>query len=322
MIDRRQFAATVGMTLFAASRAIAQSGYPNKPITIIVPFAPGGPTDVMARSLGQGLAESMGQPVIVENKPGAGGQLAGSTFIRDAADGYTLLVGDFSMLGLNVGLYKNFSWNPPKDARGVAPLLIMPMVLVVPQSSPYNSVAELLAAAKTKNLNFASQGPGTMGHLLGEMLREATGGNYNHVPYRGTAPAVNDLLAGQVDMLFEGLGAVLQHVRAGKLKCLAVASPERLPQLPDVPTTTEAGLASVKASTWFGLVAPRATPDAIVLKLNEEIKRAMALPSIRTRFGDLGFQFVDMSAPEFDQFMKKEAEHWIGYVRQHNITVE
>lgn len=320
MIDRRQLITGLAATALAG-RSLAQT-FPAKPITLLVPYPPGGPGDLMARSVGEVLAVRLGQPVLVDNRPGGGGQIAGMALVRAPADGYTLMLGDTSTLGINMATYSNFGWNPPSDVRGVAPILVMPMVLLVPAASPYKSVAELVAASKGKDINYASQGAGSAGHLLGEMLRDATTGKFNHVPYKGSAPAMNDLLGGQVDMLFDGVGPALPHLRAGKLRCLAVAGPVHLSQLPGVATMAELGYRGVELSIWFGFVARDRTPDALVQSLSKEVAYAMSQPKIKKRFEDLGFEFLSMPAEPFTKYIRTEADHWGKYVRARTITAD
>lgn len=320
MINRRQLVTGLAATAFAG-RSLAQT-FPAKPLTFLVPYPPGGPGDLMARSVGEVLGERLGQPVLVDNKPGAGGQIVGTALVRAPADGYTLMLGDTSTLGINMVTYSSFGWNPPSDVRGVAPILVMPIVLLVPASSPYQSVAELVAASKSRGINYASQGAGSAGHLLGELLRDAAVGNFNHIPYKGSAPAMNDLLGGQVDMLFDGIGPALPHLRAGKLRCLAVAGPVALPQLTGVPTMAQLGYRGVELSIWFGVVVKARTPDALVQTLNKEVAYAMKQPKVRKRFEDLGFQFLDMPAEQFTKYIRSEAERWGKFVRARRISAD
>ena len=304
-----------------ASFAQAQ-GFPAKPITILVVYPPGGPADLMARSVGEVMQERMGQPVIVESRPGAGGQIAASALLRAPADGYTLLVGDTATLGINKALYTNFSYDPLKDLEAVAPLMLMPMVLYVPKASPFNSFAELIAAAKGKPLNYASQGGGSLGHLLGEMLRADAAVQLNHIPYKGSAPAMQDLIGGQVDLLFDGAGPGLPQVKAGKIKALAVAGPQRLALMPDVPTTAEAGLPGVVMSLWLGVVARAGTPAPVIHRLQEEISYAMSQPKVTKRFADLGFQTLNLSPEAFRSFVRREAEKSAALVRARGIVLD
>lgn len=318
MIDRRTFAAGA---LVLPHWARAQT-YPAKPLTWLVPYPPGGPGDLMGRTVAQALSARLGQPVLVDNRPGAGGQIAGSALVKAEADGHTLMLGDTSTLCVNPAVYKGFSWDPASDARGISPMLVMPMLLLVPRASPFNSLAELVAGARSRELNYASQGAGSTGHLLGELLRDATAGRLTHIPYKGSAPAMNDLLGGQVDLLFDGIAPALPHLKAGKLKVLAVAGPKRLPQLPDVPTTTELGHGSVQMSIWFGAIARRPTPDAIARRLNDEIAQVMTMDTVARRFTDLGFQTLQMSEAEFNAYIASETQRWSKYARAKAITAD
>lgn len=309
--------------LFAIFTGDARAqGYPSKPITILVIYPAGGPADLMARAIGEVMQERMGQPVIVENKPGAGGQIAASVLLRAPADGYSLLIGDTASLGINKAVYANFNYDPIADLEPVAPLMVMPMALYVPKSSPFNTAGDLIAAAKSKTLNYASQGGGSLGHLLGEMFKADAGIQLMHVPYKGSAPAMQDLLGAQVDLLFDGIGPGLPHLSADKIKALAVAGSQRLPLLPTVPTTAEVGLPNVVMSLWLGVVVRSGTPAPIVQKLNEEIAYAMNQPKVTKRFSDLGFQFLNLSRDEFRAFVKSEAEKSIAIVKARGIGIE
>jgi tripartite-type tricarboxylate transporter receptor subunit TctC len=268
------------------------------------------------------MRERLGQPVIVENRPGGGGQIAASAVLRAEPDGHTLLVGDTASLGINKAVYASFSYDPITDLEPVAPLMLMPMVLYVPNSSPFNSTADLVAAAKSKSLSYASQGNGSLGHLLGEMLKADAGIQLVHVPYRGSAPAMQDLIGGQVDLLFDGVGPGLPYVSSEKIRALAVAGPRRLPQLPNVPTTAEVGFPNLVMSLWLGVVVRANTPPAVVQRLNEEIGYAMKQPQVTKRFADLGFQFLNMTQTEFREFVRSEAEKSIALVKARRIVVE
>lgn len=320
MINRRQLVLSVATSALVGP-SLAQA-FPARPLNLLVPYPPGGPGDMMARTVGEVIAERLGQPVLVDNRPGAGGQIAGTALVKAPADGYTVMLGDTSTLGINMATYSRFSWNPPSDVRGIAPLLVMPAVLLVPATSPYHSVAELVAASKAGGINYASQGAGTAGHVLGELLRDVSAGKFNHIPYKGSAPAMNDLLGGQVDMLFEGIGPALPHLRAGKLRCLAIAGPVALPQLAGVPTMAQLGYRGVELSIWFGLVVRAQTPDAQVQILNSAVVHAMTQPSVRKRFEDLGFQFMDMPPEQFTNYLRSEAERWGQFVRVRKIIAE
>jgi tripartite-type tricarboxylate transporter receptor subunit TctC len=324
MLMRGRAIVTALMLLIAVAmpgRAQAQE-FPSRPISILVIYPAGGPADLMARSLAEIMRERLGQTVIVENRPGAGGQIAGTALLRAPADGHTLLIGDTASLGINKAVYANFSYDPLADLEPVAPLMLMPMLLYVPKSSPFNTTADLVAAAKSKSLNYASQGNGSLGHLLGEMLKADAGIQLVHVPYRGSAPAMQDLIGSQVDLLFDGLGPGLPYVNSDNIRALSVAGPQRLPQLPNVPTTAEVGLPNVVMSLWLGVVVRSGTPPPVVQRLYEEIGYAMKQPQVTKRFLDLGFQFLNMTRAEFREFVKSEAAKSIALVKARGIAVE
>jgi tripartite-type tricarboxylate transporter receptor subunit TctC len=325
MMLRRGQGIAAALRLFGAvamAGNVQAQGFPSQPITILVIYPAGGPADLMARSVAEVMRERLGQPVIVENKPGAGGQIAASALLRAPADGYTLLVGDTASLGINKAVYANFSYDPVADLEPVAPLMLMPMVLYVPKSSPFNSTTDLVAAAKSKPLNYASQGSGSLGHLLGEMLKADAGVQLVHIPYKGSAPAMQDLVGSQVDLLFDGVGPGLPYVKSEQIKALSVAGPYQLPQLPNVPTTAEVGLPNVVMSLWLGVVARAGTPAPVVQRLNEEIGYAMKQPKLTKRFADLGLQFLDMTREEFREFVRSEAEKSMALVKARRIVLE
>lgn len=319
---RTILAGLAAMALVHAVPGAHGQDFPQRPLTILVTYPAGGPADLMARAMAEVMSERLGRPVLVDNRPGGGGQVAASALLRAPADGHTMMIGDTSTLGINKAIYPNFSFDPVTDITPVAPLMLMPMALYVPKASPFNSVAELIAGAKTRPLHYASQGSGSLGHLLGEMIRAETGGQFNHVPYKGSAPAMNDLLGAQVDMLFDGIGPGLPYVASGRLKALAVGGSKRLPQLPDVPTTAEVGLPSLNLALWLGVVVRAGTPASIVARLHGEIAHAMAQPRVTRRFSDLGFQFMAMSPEEFGQFVKREAVASEAIVRTRRIVLD
>jgi tripartite-type tricarboxylate transporter receptor subunit TctC len=323
-MDRRQAMLAMGAAsgwLGTGVAARAQD-FPTRTLSILVTYPAGGPADLMARALSEVMGERLGKPVIVDNRPGGGGQVAAAALLRAPADGHTLMIGDTSTLGINKFIYPKFGYDPVADMTAVAPLMLMPMVLYVPKDSPFNSVSDLVAASKHKPLNYASQGSGSLGHLLGEMIRGDSGGQFNHIPYKGSAPAMTDLLGGQVDLLFDGIGPGLPYLSTRKLKALAVASPRRLAELPDVPTTTEAGLPAVVLSLWLGVVVRAGTAAPVVKRLHDEIDHAMTQPRAVKRFTDLGFQFMKMSSGEFAQFIQSESMKSAGIVKARQILLE
>ncbi|OGA01358.1 MAG: hypothetical protein A3H35_08885 [Betaproteobacteria bacterium RIFCSPLOWO2_02_FULL_62_17] len=291
--------ALMGAVLLAAALApaVAQSqAFPARAITLVVPFPPGGVTDPFARFVGPKVTESIGQQILIENKPGAGGQIAADFVKRAPPDGYTLLMGHGGTHAVNSSLYSKLSYDPVKDFAPITLMITTKHMLVVPANSPARSVTELVAHAKTRKLNYASQSVGAGGHLLGEMLKTRTGIDMTHVPYKGSAPALQDMLAGRVDLFFDAPITSGPHVRAGKLRALAMASPRRAPQFPDVPTMAEVGFAGIELDFWFALYAPSATPQAVVTRLNSEFVKAMQSPDVSKRFGDLGLD-VTTSTP-------------------------
>lgn len=321
MFNRRQINASLLAAGAWASGARAQvTG--AKPITILVPYPAGGPGDMLARSLTETMSERLGRPVIVDYKPGGAGTIAAAALLQQPADGNTLLVAEMSVLCTNKLLYSRFKYDPMVDFTAVAPLPQMPVALYVPQNSPIHSIADLVAASRKKPLNYATQGNGSVGHILGQLLATDTGAQVSAIPYRGAVPAMTDLIGGQVDFLFDGIGPGLQYVNTQKLRVIAVAGPRRLPQVPNAPTTAEAGAASVALTIWFGAVVRAGTPPAVVQQLNEEVAVAMAQPKNTSRFGDLGFQFVSQSPAEFQKFMGRESQKWGAFFKQHNIVLD
>jgi tripartite-type tricarboxylate transporter receptor subunit TctC len=293
-------AIAAALCLAAPVQGFAQA-FPTKPITIIVPFPPGGVTDPVARMVGQRMSESIKQPVIIENKPGASGIIAAEQVKRASADGYTVLMGFTGSHAVNPSLYSKLPYDPVKDFQPVTLIISTPHILVVPAESPVKSVADLVALAKTKpgGLTFASQGIGAGGHLLGEMLKAQTKTNLSHVPYKGSAPALQDMLANRVDLFFDAVVTSLPYVREGRLKALAIANKTRSPLLPDVPTMAEAGFPGVEMDQWFGMFVPAGTPQPVVRKLNEEFVRAVRSPDIAKSLADRGLDVVTNTPEEF-----------------------
>lgn len=287
---------------------VAQT-FPTKNITIVVPFPAGGLTDQVARVLAQKMGENMKATVIVDNKPGGGSQIAASAVKQAAADGHTLFIGDTGAFAVNHGLYKNYNYDPQKDLQPVSNLVASPLVLVVPKNSPANSVQDLIALSKTKSggLNYASQGTGTIGHLLAELFRAKTGIVLNHVPYKGSAPAITDVIGGQVDLLFDPVVSIAPHVTSGKAKALAIAAPKRSPALPDVKTLSELGIQGVDAGVWFGLMVKAGTPEPVVKRLNEEVVKALKSPDVAKRFTEQGLEVLPTTPEQFGAYLKAES---------------
>jgi tripartite-type tricarboxylate transporter receptor subunit TctC len=300
-----------------ASGAAAQAPYPSKPVRLIVPFPPGGSADTIARLLGQELSKSLGESFVAENRPGAGGNIGVDLVAKSAPDGYTIGLAAAGALAINQHLLGRLPYDPVKDLAPVSKLADIPIVVAVANSTPVTSVPELIAAAKAKPgaLAFASAGNGTAMHLSGELFKIMTGVDMTHVPYKGSGPAVTDLVSGQVPVGFVDLVSALPQIRAGKVKGLAVASGKRTITAPDIPTIAEAGVPGYDAVGWFGLVAPAGTPRDVVAKLNAETVRIMALPEVRERVLATGAEPATGTAEAFGAFIAVEIPKWERVVK-------
>lgn len=298
-------------------------GWPTKPITYVVPFTPGGSTDVIGRTLAQKLAEALGQPVIVDNKPGAAGAV-GATFVaKSKADGYTLFGGTISTHAINASLYKNLTYDPVKDFEPVALIAMLPNVLIINPNLGVNSVAELVALLKRdpSKRYFASSGAGTSTHLAGEMFAELIGVPLSHVPYKGTPPALLDVSSGQVPFMFDQMTAAVSLAQAGKLKLLAVTTPKRMALAPTLPTMMESGIKNFQMASWQAVYAPKGTPQPIVQRLNAEILKILKMPDVMTKLTDqLGMEIVGSSPDELASFMKSEISRWADLVKKSGAT--
>jgi len=304
--------------------ALAADAWPNKPITYVVPFAPGGNTDTLARIIGPKVSAALGQPVVVENKPGAGGNI-GSDFVAKAKpDGYTILGGTISSHAINASMYPSMPYDPIKNFEPITVLGQAPLLLVVPADSPYKTVKDLLDAAKAKPgaLSFASAGNGTSPHLAGELLKSSAKIQATHVPYKGSGPAVTDLLAGHVQFMFDTALIVGGHIKAGKLRPLAVTSSKRTSLFPEVPTIAEAGVPGYEIGSWQAVYAPAGTPKPIVERLNAEIVKALKSPDVAERFASLGMEPVANTPAQMAEFNKAEVAKWAKIVKEANIRAE
>jgi tripartite-type tricarboxylate transporter receptor subunit TctC len=299
------------------------SSYPSRPVTIVVGFAPGGPTDIIARLVASKLSQAWGQPVIVDNKPGAGSNIATEQVVRAPADGYTLLVETIAN-ATNMSVYKNLKYDTQRDLVPIVQFMAAPSVLVVNSKVPARNLKELIALAKSQpgKLNYASTGVGGSPHLAGEMLKMRAGVDIVHIPYKGAGPALNDLLAGNVSMGFMTALGLPQHLAGGKLRAIAIASQRRSPELPDVPTMAEAGMPNFLVLSWNGLAAPAKTPRAIVDKLNKEVNRILALPDVKKQLEGLGAEPVGGTQEEFAQFVGSEIQSWGAVVKSAGFTLE
>lgn len=297
--------------------ATAQT-YPAKPIKLVVPFPPAGSTDLLARRIGDKMGQSWGQPVIVENRPGAGGVVGSASVAKSAPDGYTLLMGVTGTHAVSVSLYSKLPYDPLRDFATVTEVVSVPLVILVNPSVQAQSLRDLIALAKAKpgTLTFASPGNGTSMHLAGEMFKSMAGVDMVHVPYKGSAAALNDTLGGQVSMMFGDMLVVLPQIRAGKLRALAVTGLRRAAVLPDVPTAIEAGLAGYDVSSWQGVFAPAGTPRDIVTKLNAEIVRILRLPEVRDDLGRQGFEPIGGTPEQFYALIAAEIPKWAKVVKE------
>jgi tripartite-type tricarboxylate transporter receptor subunit TctC len=305
--------------LFVASSAFAQT-YPDKPIRILVGFAAGGPADISARLIADRMAEAWGQPVVVENVTGAAGNLATDRVAKAAPDGYTLLLAASATIVTNPSLYQKLPFDPVKDLAPVTQICFTPNILAVPADVPAKSVPELVAYVRAHpGASYGSAGVGTSQHLAGELFKTMAGIDIQHVPYRGIAAVMPDLLGGRLTMAFGNISAVLPLVREGKLRALAVSSLKRAPAVPDVPTMIESGFPAFESNAWFALMAPAGTPQPIVEQLHRETVRILALADVRQRFGDLGMEAVGNTPAEFAAVITSETPFWAKVIRDAGI---
>ncbi len=316
---------TAGLSLLLLPlQGWSQGAYPNRPVKILVPFPAGQATDLVARALGQKLSESLGQPFVVENKAGAGGIIGTELVAKSAPDGYTLLIGSSGPLAVNPGLYSKLPYDSIKDFAPITLAVTVPLFLVAHPSFPANSVKELVSYAKSKpgRVDYASGGNGVTNHLAMELFKSTAGLFMVHVPYKGGPPALTDLIAGQVSVMFETGPGALPHVKTGRLKALAVGSVTRSSAMPNLPTVAESGYPGFDAVAWIGLVAPAGTLQPIINKLNAEVVKALKMPDIRERFLALGADPVGNSPEEFGSYIKSEIAKWGKVVKSSGAKVD
>ena len=322
---RKTIALLLGAVLFsmATSTSAQAPTYPDKPIRIVVPFPVGGVADTFGREIGRKLAELWGQPVVIDNRPGAGGNIGADIVAKSAPDGYTLVIGNIGTHAVNVSLLPAMPFDTIKDFTPIVHVLDAEGLLVVNPSIAATTVPELIALARAQpgRLSYGSAGVGTTSHLAGEMFKSMTKVDIVHVPYKGNVPAITDLLGGQTAMIFATMPTVLPHVRAGKLRALAVLGTARTPALPDVPTVAES-VPGVEVSNWIGLFGPAGMPPAIVARLNAEIQKIMRSPEIQKRLEAEGAKFIPMTHDQFGAFQKVEITKWAKTVKDANIKVD
>jgi len=321
--DRRRLLQSVALAAaMSAGGAMAQA-WPSKPVSLIVPFPAGGTTDVLARALAEKLTLSLGQTVIVESKPGAGATLGADYVAKARPDGYTLLVGAVHHT-IASSVYKKLPYDFQKDLAPITTIALVPNVLVVNASTPVNNVAELVALLKARPgaYNYGSNGNGTAQHLIGTQFENMTGTDFGHIPYKGSGPLATDLLGGQITMSFDTVTPVLPHIKAGKLRALAVTTARRSSALPDVPTLDEAGLKGFNIGTWFGVLAPVATPKDVLARLNAEMVKVIQSPEFRKRMDEIGAEAIGDSAEHMAQQIRSETEKFAKLVKDAKVTIE
>lgn len=323
---RAALVAGAGCALSLALPSQAQA-FPSRPVRIIVPFTPGGSTDVLGRAIGLELGKALQQAVLIDNVPGAGGSLGAERAAKSPADGYTLLMGHIGTLAINPSLYPKLGYDPQRSFTPVAWIARVPNVLVVNASVPAKNLKELIALAKSKPGHFVygSGGNGSAAHITMEYLKMQTASSFLHIPYRGTAPSVTDLLGGQVHVLFTGIPALLPHIKSGKLRAIAVSSPKRLTLLPDVPTVAESsvpGTQGFEADQWYGLVAPAGTPADVVALLNQHVNRALTSEEVRGRLGAEGAEATPASPQVFSQLIAREIPRWERVIKNARIALD
>ncbi|CAN1552105.1 PBP2_Bug27 domain containing protein [Burkholderiaceae bacterium] len=317
-------AVLVGLTVGASSLAQTADNYPNRSITMVVAFPAAGTTDILARLIGQKLTEKFKQTVVVENRPGAGGNIGTAYVAKAPPDGYTIMMGTIGTQSINPSLYKKMPYDAAKDFVPITRAAMVPNLLVINKDAPYNTLAEMMAFGKANpgKLTYGSSGNGTTLHLSGELFNLMSGSKITHIPYKGSTPAVADLLGGQISMIFDNMPSVIQQVKSGRLKALAVTSAQRNPQLPEIPTIQELGVAGYEVWSWFGLLAPAATPKPIVDKLNASIVDIIKQPDVQAKIIELGAVPVPETSAEFGAFIAAETLKWAKVIKEANIGID
>jgi tripartite-type tricarboxylate transporter receptor subunit TctC len=312
-----------GIIALLAGTAAAQ-GYPAKPIRFIVPFPPGGGTDIVARTVATKLTETKKWAIVLENKPGAGGNLGIEQAVKSPPDGYTMVIGQTSNLAINPTLHRNLSYDPLRDLAPVALMVSAPIILVTSDKRPFKSVAEVVAAAKAKpgQLSYASPGNGTVAHLTAELFQRAAGIQLSHIPYKGASQAMTDLMGGQVDLYLSSVPSAIAQIKGGKLRALAVTGAKRSAELPEVPAIAESDYKGFEVTTWYGLLLPAGTPEPIVKLLNGEVNQVLRLPEVRSRLAAEGGDVLGGTPGEFAAVLKADLARWGGIVKQSGAKVD
>lgn len=322
--SRRAFTlAGIAAAALAGGNAMAQA-YPAKPITMVVPFAAGGTTDILARVIGQALNKELGQPVVIDNRAGAGGNIGGALAAKAPADGYTLFMGTVGTHAINAALYKKMPFDHINDFTPLTRVAMVPNLLVANPAQPFKTVKELIAYAKANpgKVNFGSSGNGSSIHLSGELFKSMTGVEMVHVPYRGSAPAVTDLLGNQIAIMFDNMPSAIQHVRSGRLRPIAVTTAKRSPELPNVPTIAEAGVPGYEATSWFGLFAPAKLPADVTNRLGAALTKVLNDPEVKKKIAEQGGEPMVEKPAEFAAFIAKETDKWARVVKASGASVD
>jgi tripartite-type tricarboxylate transporter receptor subunit TctC len=324
-VKREVFRRLCWAALFVAAPALAQTGtYPNRPIRLVVPFAPGGNADTVSRVSSQKVAESVGQQVVIDNRTGANGNIGMEIVARAMPDGYSIVLGYIANVAIAPSLVAKLPYDPVKDYEPITLLATSPNIIVVHSSVPVRTMKELIALskAKPKSINFSSAGVASVGHLAGEYFNTVLGADLQHVPYKGSAQGVIDLVAGQIQMLIGGMSSVMPHIKAGRLRAIAVTGTERSPAMPDVPTVAESLLPGFEAKGWYCLLAPAKTPRAIIARLQSEYAKALALPDVKQRLDNLGFEIVAGTPDAAAAYIKSETVKWAKVVKASGAKAE
>jgi tripartite-type tricarboxylate transporter receptor subunit TctC len=320
----KAFALAALAALTSMGNAVWAQAYPNKPIRVVVPFPPGGGTDIIAREIASKLATNTGWTVLIENRPGAGGNLGVDAVAKSPRDGYSLVLGQTSNLAINPTLYSKLPYDPTKDLAPITLVASSPLVFVVAGDSPYKTLADLVAAGKAKptEINFGSPGNGTVAHLASELFQKTANVKYTHIPYKGAAQGVTDLIGGQIQWYASSIPTLIAQIRTGKLRALAVTSSKRVDDIPNVPTVAESGYGGFEAATWFGFAAPVGTPKDIIDKLNTEINRAVKDKATQQKLADQGADILGSTSEQFAQYIKTEIGRWAVVVRDSGSKVD
>ncbi len=314
----------VGIAGTIAAGAVQAQGYPAKPIHLVVPWPPGGNVDITARTIAPALGEALGQQVVVDNRAGAGGTIGTAAVAKSAPDGYTLVLGSSGTLTAAPAVYKTIPYDPLRDFTPIGPIQSVPIVLTAAPKTPVTTYAEFVALANAKNgaLSIASAGNGSSNHLAIELLMRTAHLKLNHIPYKGSGPAISDLLGSQVETMMDQLTASIGHIKEGRIKALAITSKTRSPLLPNVPTLAELGVTGYEASTWTGIFGPAGLPPAVVDRLQAALRKAMSVESVRERYKAMGVELMDMSQPDFTAYFRSDFEKWRALAKEGNIVIQ